>query len=97
MKKFSIVVKVEPDGLPKRLHGRAAWLMQKLIDAGKAGVTTIDLPAGIRVAHAVYLLRREGFVITTEHESHGGLFAGVHGRYRAEGDITILEDTVLAA
>ncbi|RWF79003.1 MAG: hypothetical protein EOS26_03280 [Mesorhizobium sp.] len=97
MKNYTIVVKVEPDGLPIRLHGRAAWMMRKLVEAGKRGVTPLDLPTGVRAAHFVYLLRRDGFIISTEHEAHGGPFAGVHGRYRAEGDITILEDMAVAA
>ncbi|MDX8438332.1 winged helix domain-containing protein [Mesorhizobium australafricanum] len=97
MKKFTIVVKVEPDGQPVRLDGRSAWMMKKLVEAGKRGVSTIDLPAGVRVAHYIFLLRRAGFVISTEHASHGGLFSGVHAVYRIESPISILEDIAAAA
>jgi hypothetical protein len=96
MKKFSIVVKVEPDGQPVRLDGRPAWMMRKLVEAGKRGVSTIDLPAGVRVAHYVFCLRRSGFVISTEHVSHGGVFASTHAVYRIESPIVILEDMVMA-
>ncbi|MER8745903.1 hypothetical protein NKJ71_16480 [Mesorhizobium sp. M0050] len=96
-KKISVKVKVEPDGRTVQLEGRAAWMMLELIKAGPRGVTTIELPAGIRVSHAVYLLRREGFIISMQREAHGGEFAGVHGRFRIETPCIILEDTAVAA
>lgn len=96
-KKFTVVVRIEPDGGPKRLDGRAGWMIRELIKAGTRGVTTVELPAGIRVSHAVYLLRREGFVISMQREAHGGEFAGVHGRFRIETPCTILDDLAVAA
>ncbi|PAQ09602.1 hypothetical protein CIT26_13520 [Mesorhizobium temperatum] len=87
-----MTVRIEPDGRTKRLHGRAAWMMRELVKAGKRGVTTIELPAGVRVSHAVYLLRREGFIISMQREAHGGEFAGVHGRFRIETPCTIVND-----
>ncbi|MDG4908441.1 hypothetical protein P9228_18615 [Mesorhizobium sp. WSM4898] len=97
MKKFSIVVKVEPDGQPVRLDGRAAWMMKKLVEAGKRGITTLDLPPGVRVSHCVYLLRRAGFIISSPRESHGGPFPGTHSRYCLATPISILEDMPVAA
>jgi hypothetical protein len=91
-KKFTLTVKIEPDGRTVQLQGRAAWMMRELIKAGKCGVTTIDLPAGVRVSHAVYLLRREGFIISMQREAHGGEFAGVHGRFKIETPCVIVED-----
>lgn len=97
MKKYTLLVKIEPDGDVKQLDGRAAWMMQKLIEAGERGVTSLDLPTGVRVAHAVYLLRRDGFVISTKRESHGGPFAGVHGRYTLESSTSIIDPAEQAA
>jgi len=97
MKKFALLVKIEPDGQPVRLDGRPAWMMKKLVEAGKRGVSTIDLPAGVRAAHYIFLLRRLGFVISTEHASHGGPFKGVHAIYRTESPVVILEDLSVAA
>jgi hypothetical protein len=97
MKKFSIVVKIEPDGQPVRLDGRQGWMMKKLVDAGKRGVSTIELPAGVRAAHYIFCLRRSGFVISTEHASHGGVFSATHAVYRIESPVVILEDLSVAA
>ncbi|AZO23844.1 hypothetical protein EJ070_26290 [Mesorhizobium sp. M1E.F.Ca.ET.045.02.1.1] len=96
-KKFSITVKVEPDGRTVKLDGRAAWMLKQLIDAGKRGLTTLDLPAGIRVSHSVFLLRRAGFVISSPRESHGGPFPGTHSRYTLATPVTIIEDMATAA
>ncbi|RWK53542.1 MAG: hypothetical protein EOR48_22245 [Mesorhizobium sp.] len=92
-----MTVRIEPDGRTKRLDGRAAWMMTKLVEAGKRGVSPLDLPTGVRVAHYIFLLRREGFIISTEHESHGGPFPSTHARYRIETPVTILADVVTAA
>ncbi|MER8464196.1 hypothetical protein [Mesorhizobium sp. M1396] len=91
-KKSTVTVRIEPDGRTKRLAGRAAWMARVLIKAGTRGVTTVELPAGVRVSHAVYLLRREGFVISMQREAHSGEFSGVHGRFRIETPCTILEE-----
>ncbi|TJV42422.1 MAG: hypothetical protein E5Y02_14730 [Mesorhizobium sp.] len=88
---------MEPDGRTKRLEGRAAWMMTKLVEAGKRGVSPLDLPTGVRVAHYIFLLRREGFVVSTEHESHGGPFPGTHALYRLETEVTVVTDMVAAA
>ncbi|TPJ38206.1 hypothetical protein FJ437_30810 [Mesorhizobium sp. B2-6-6] len=77
-----------------RLDGRAGWMLTKLVEAGKRGVTTLELPAGIRVAHAVYLLRRDGFIVSSENETHGGDFPGRHSRYRIETPLSIVDAAV---
>ncbi|MER8368024.1 hypothetical protein [Mesorhizobium sp. M1378] len=81
-KKSTVTVRIEPDGRTKRLDGRAAWKMRKLVAAGKRGVSTIELPAGVRAVHYIFPLRRDGFVISTEHASHGGPPAGMHAEDR---------------
>lgn len=97
MKKYSIVVRVEPDGKPVRLDGREAWMMRLLVEAGKRGVSPLDRPDGTRMSHYVYLLRRDGFGVSTEHEPHGGTFPGTHARYRLESEVTVLQDVATAA
>ncbi|MEY9631306.1 winged helix domain-containing protein [Sinorhizobium fredii] len=86
----------EPEGLPITLPGRLAWMLQQLIDAGKAGVTTLENPAP-RVGHYLYALRKKGFAISTTYETHAGVFAGAHGRFRLESEVKVIEDNTRAA
>lgn len=86
----------QPEDLPINLQGRLAWMLQQLIDAGRAGVTTLERPAP-RVGHYLYCLRKKGFAISTTYETHAGAFSGVHGRYRLESEIKVLEDNTRAA
>ena len=81
----------EPEGLPIIVRGRLAWMLQKLLDAGKAGVTTLDNPAP-RIGHYLYALRKKGLSISTTYETHAGEFRGVHGRYRLESEVEVVED-----
>ncbi|WP_245316325.1 winged helix domain-containing protein [Mesorhizobium wenxiniae] len=89
--KYSLLVKVEPDGQPMRLEGRVAWAMKKLIDAGAGGCTPITHP-GPRWSDYVFKARALGFVIETEHESHGGQFPGHHGKYILHSEVSVLEE-----
>ncbi|MGY4413219.1 hypothetical protein ACVWW4_004955 [Bradyrhizobium sp. LB7.1] len=69
--------------------GREAWTLQRLIDAGSRGVTTIDHPAP-RWSHYIFKLRRAGLTITTEYEPHCGSFPGTHGRYRLVTPVAVV-------
>ena len=80
-----------PDGASLGFEGRAAWALRHLHKAGPAGLTTLQQPAP-RWSHYIYLLRKAGLTITTEHESHGGTYAGHHGRYRLETPLTIVKE-----
>jgi hypothetical protein len=91
-KKSTVTVRIEPDGRIVRLDGRAGWTLTKLVVAGKRGVTPLDLPTGVRVAHYIFLIRKEGFIVSTERERHGGPWAGQHARYRLETPVTIVDD-----
>ena len=83
------------DSAPVRtLQGRDAWLCKKLIERGDRGVTPID-EIGPRASHYAFKLRRAGIVIETVTESHGGPFAGTHGRYLLRTPLTILEEANL--
>lgn len=94
--KYTVLVKVMPDGVPMRLEGRVAWAMRQLVKAGQTGCTPITHP-GPRWSDYTHKLRKLGFVIETEYESHGGPFAGAHGIYRLHSPVVILEDAVQAA
>jgi len=59
---FRVWVRVEPDGPTLTLIGRDAWALQKLIEAGDAGVTPLDTP-GPRWSGYVHKLRRAGLVL----------------------------------
>jgi winged helix domain-containing protein len=75
--------------------GREAWTLRRLIEAGAAGVTTIDHPAP-RWSHYIFKLRKAGLVITTDYEPHTGPFPGTHGRYRLKTRVTVVMTEVAA-
>jgi hypothetical protein len=79
-----------PDGSQQSFVGREAWTLRHLVNAGRAGLTTIDHPAP-RCSHYIYKLRKAGLVISTDYEAHKGDFPGKHGRYRLETPITVVE------
>ncbi|WP_376775244.1 winged helix domain-containing protein [Aminobacter aminovorans] len=71
--------------------GRPGWALNELVKAGERGFSAVDFPAGIRLAHFVYVLRREyELQIETKHEAHGGPFPGSHARYRLVTPAVIL-------
>lgn len=95
--KYSILIRVEPDGSPLRVEGRPAWALEQLIKAGRRGCTPITHP-GPRWADYVFKLKRNyGFVIETVHEGHGGNFPGHHARYVLHTKMTLLEESRAAA
>lgn len=73
----------------KSFDGRVAWALGRLIDAGERGVTPIEYPAP-RWSQYVMMLRREGVVIETIEERHGGPFRGWHGRYVLRSPVIVL-------
>lgn len=85
-----IVIKIgdQPDLVT--LTGRQAWCVDRLVTAGESGITSIESP-GARVAHFVFLLRKEqGLSIETEREQHTGPYPGGHGRYRLRTPVKII-------
>lgn len=69
------------------LSGRQAWAIDKLIEAGPAGLTTADLPPGLRWSEYIRKLRRAGVSVDMTEERHGGAFKGTHGRYRLSATV----------
>jgi hypothetical protein len=84
-----------PSGSCLTFTGREAGTLRRLLEAGSAGVTTIDHPAP-RWSHYIFKLRKAGLVITTDYEPHTGPFAGTHGRYRLKTPVTIVAAEVAA-
>lgn len=61
--------------------GRDAWMLDRLLEAGPGGCTSLENPAP-RTSHYVYKLRtRFGLNIETITEPHDGPYAGHHARY----------------
>lgn len=61
-------------------HGRLAWALHRLIEAGDAGCTPIDEP-GPRWSAYVHKLRQASIAIESVRERHGGPYPGEHVRY----------------
>ena len=74
----------------KKFHGRPAWALAALIDAGARGLSVLERPAP-RWAAYIHKLRRAGVMIETLHEHHGGAFSGTHARYRVNTPVEIVE------
>ena len=55
-----------PDHPPKKVSGRMAWALERLVQAGDQGVTTLEEPAP-RWSHYIYQLRGIGIDVETEH------------------------------
>jgi len=78
------VYEVIPTGgepFPVTVKGRPKWALKALIEAGARGITSMENPAP-RMSGYIHLLRGMGVPIETQHEPHGGEFAGHHARYR---------------
>jgi hypothetical protein len=75
-----LTVRVVLDGCQRTFHGRLAWALAALIDAGEKGCTPIDHP-GLRWPAYVHKLHREGLSIETVTERHAAPYAGTHARY----------------
>ncbi|MBZ9655044.1 winged helix domain-containing protein [Phyllobacterium lublinensis] len=84
------------DGPRVLFTGRNAWAIKQLVEAGTRGVSSRDIPPGVRLAAHVFNLKKAGVVIETVHESHKGPFPGVHARYRTVTQVTIVEERGVA-
>ncbi len=79
------------------LHGRNAWALAKLVDAGAWGCTPITHP-GPRWSAYVHRLRHDyGLRIETIHEEHTGAFPGYHARYVLRSVVSIVSTDEKAA
>jgi len=87
-----MTVEILPDGGLVTVKGRQAWMLRRLMEAGKTGLTSIEAPAP-RNSHYVYALRRAGINVETEYEEHSGPYPGLHGRYRLVSELKLLSAT----
>lgn len=78
------------DSFQFMVHGREAWALHELIEAGERGCTPINNPAP-RWSHYTWLLRKRGLVVETIHEPHGGAYSGTHARYVLRTPLQIIE------
>jgi hypothetical protein len=83
-----------PNGSRQTFQGREAWTLRHLLNAGPAGITTLEQPAP-RWSHYVFKLRKAGLVISTDRETHGGSYPGSHGRYRLETSVTVVSEDAI--
>lgn len=87
----AITIELETSAGLQRMtfHGREAWTLGQLVEAGSRGLRPIDRPAP-RWSHYVMMLRRAGLAIETIREPHGGAFPGNHGRYVLRTSIMVV-------
>lgn len=74
----------------RQFNGRFAHTLWKLIEAGEAGVSSIE-QIGPRLSHYIFKLRRWGLAISMVEEKHKGPFPGWHGRYILGTAVRVLE------
>lgn len=78
-----------PVGFPVTLRGRERWTMERLMAAGRFGVSSFD-NLGPRTSHYIFKLRGYGFSIETKSEPHGGEFPGYHARYHLQSKVSVV-------
>lgn len=86
---FSLTV-ARADGSEISLSGRPAWMLHRLMRS-PGGITTAELPPGVRVSHFVWKLRTAyGVGVVTETQAHCGDFPGWHAVYRLSEPLRLI-------
>ncbi len=81
------------------LQGQYARTLFHLIQAGKKGITALEISSwALRLSHYIFILRTEYFLeIEMVREPHGGPAGeGWHGRYFLHTSVKILSDSEAA-
>lgn|GEM_PF-6336428 len=87
---FSITCVVMPNRNVLTIKGRLAWCLRELLAAGDEGITAYEKPTP-HVSDYVRRLRKNyGLRIETEREKHGGLYPGIHARYRLKSEVRVV-------
>lgn len=87
---FSIMCLVTPNKKLLIIKGRLAWCVRELLTAGDEGITAYG-KATPHVSDYIRRLRKDyGLQIETEREKHGGLYPGVHARYRLKSQVQVV-------
>lgn len=72
------------------IKGRLAWCLRELLSAGDEGITAY----GKQTPHVSDYIRRlrksHGLEIETKREKHGGIYPGVHARYRLKSEVQVV-------
>ena len=89
-KRLVVIATLLPDGKQVKVHGRDAWALLQLVNAGPNGCTPIDNPGPRWSGYVFNLKRNHGLAIVTYHEGHKGSFLGTHGRYVLVSDVQII-------
>ena len=86
-------IKFSTEGGPEQeAQGRVAQMLAALVARGKAGLTSAESPAGVRVSDSIHKLRhRHGFGIETERVGHSGIYSGEHAIYRLSSPVRAVE------
>lgn len=90
-----LVARVDERDQPTIFHGRVAWAVNELIEAGPTGCTPITHP-GPRWSDYIMKARRQGVNIETRHEGHKGAYQGHHGRYILRSVVEVIEKDTAA-
>jgi hypothetical protein len=87
---LTATIRLVPQDNRITIHGRAAWALLQLTDAGVTGCTPVEHP-GPRWSGYVHKLRTiYGIDIETVTETQGGPFAGHHARYVLRSHVEVL-------
>lgn len=84
-----LTLQIGDDGPVVTVKGRVAWATAQLIAAGETGCTPISHPAP-RWSDAIFKMRKVGLAVETVTESHGGPYAGHHGRYILRSSVVVI-------
>jgi hypothetical protein len=88
--KFNVIIRRGGEvAATTEVVGRTAWALLSLMLAGAKGCTPIHRPAP-RWSDYVFRLRKQGLLVETVDESHGGSFSGSHARYVLHDQVTPL-------
>jgi hypothetical protein len=85
-----IAITVNDGARDLRLVGREAYTLDKLLEYGASGLSSIE-QIGPRISHYIYKLRKAGLTIETREEKHVGAFMGWHGRYVLHAQLRVVE------
>lgn len=61
--------------------GRNAWMLDRLLSAGTAGCTSLEVGGACTTQYVCRLKNKYGLRIESIHEAHDGPFKGHHARY----------------
>lgn len=70
---------------------RVVQTLDLLIERGERGLTSMESP-GVRLSSYIHKARGLGIPVRTDHEKHGGRFAGTHANYKLDANVRRLAE-----